>query len=330
MPGYERTMGVRRSGCDGERMSNALTVRSPRCRRSSSRWLDGALYPFATKRFATPHGSVSYVDEGAGPPVLFVHGTPSWSFEWRAVISALSREYRCIAPDHLGFGLSDKPPDAPLAPEDHAERLRALVLALDLTDLTLVVHDFGGPIGLPIALDLKHRVTRVIVVNSFMWSHAEDPAVARIDRFVRSFVGRVLYRFANFSPRVLLPASFADKTRLTRRVHRHYVAPFSRRSEREAPYALACALIGSSAYYDGLWARRSELARVPLTIVWGERDPAFGRQHLQRWIGAFPSAHVVRVPDAGHFVAEERPDVLITAIRARGEGAQLGAAIASR
>jgi len=149
-----------------------------------------------------------------------------------------------------------------------------------------------------------------------MWSNAEDPTVVRIDRFVRSFIGRFLYRFMNISPRVLLPASFAEKKRLTKRVHRQYVAPFGRRSEREAPYALARALLGSSAFYDALWARRSELARLLLTLVWGERDPAFGEQHLQRRIRAYPSAQVVRVPDAGHFVAEERPVVLIGVLRA--------------
>ena len=297
-------------------MTNAITAPPVLAARGSSSWLDTALYPFATKRFATAHGSMSYVDEGSGPAVLFVHGTPSWSFEWRTVIAAVSREHRCIAPDHLGFGLSDKPADAPLAPEDHALRLRALVEALDLSDFTLVVHDFGGPIGLPLALELAHRVKRVIVVNSFMWSHAEDPTVLRIDRFVRSFLGRFLYRFMNVSPRVLLPASFADKKRLTKRLHRQYVAPFARRAEREAPYALARALMGSSAFYDALWARRSELARLPMTIVWGERDPAFGEQHLQRWIQAYPGAEVVRVPDAGHFVAEERPDVLVDVLRA--------------
>jgi haloalkane dehalogenase len=130
-------------------------------------------------------------------------------------------------------------------------------------------------------------------------------------------LGRFLYRFLNVSPRMLLPASFADRKRLTKRLHRQYIAPFGRRSEREAPYALARALLGSSAFYDALWARRSELTRLPMTLVWGERDPAFGEKHLQRWIRAYPNAQVVRVPDAGHFVAEERPDVLIGVLRAQ-------------
>src|SRR5690606_31487561 len=120
-------------------------------------------------------------------------GTPSWSFEWRHVIRELSRDHRVIAPDHLGFGLSDKPFDAPLDPADHAERLRALAKHLELRDVTLVVHDFGGPIGLPLALGDDGLVGRVVVANSWMWSNEGERAVARIDRFVRSAIGRFLY-----------------------------------------------------------------------------------------------------------------------------------------
>ncbi len=120
-----------------------LTLRAPHTLSTSLPafpWLDRNLYPFSTKSFESGAGTMSYVDEGSGPPILFVHGTPSWSFEWRAVIEGLRATHRCIAPDHLGFGLSEKPSDARLSPRDHAERLRAFVEALDLRDVTLVVH----------------------------------------------------------------------------------------------------------------------------------------------------------------------------------------------
>lgn len=287
--------------------STALTV-------PSLAWLDRELYPFTPKRFRTADGAMSYVDEGAGPPVLLVHGTPSWSFEWREVIRALSKTHRVVAPDHLGFGLSDKPPRAPLAPEDHALRLKALVEELDLRDLELVVHDFGGPIGLPIALDMPERVKRITVVNTWMWPNGDDPQVRRLDRVIRSFVGRFLYRWLNFSPRVLLPAAFGDKTKLSKAAHRHYLAPFDARRDREATYALARALVGSDPFYATLWERRAELERVPMTIVWGMKDPAFQERHLAKWTTAFPSAEVVRIADAGHFVAEERPEAIVAAI----------------
>lgn len=277
-------------------------------------WLDREMYPFTPKRFPTADGSMSYVDEGSGPPVLLVHGTPSWSFEWREVIRALSKENRVVAPDHLGFGLSDKPADAPLAPEDHARRLRALVERLDLHDLTLVVHDFGGPIGFPIALDMPERVKRIMLVNTWMWPNGDDPSVVRLARVIRSFVGRFLYRWLNFSPRVLLPAAFGDKSKLTKTAHRHYLAPFAARRDREATYALARALVGSDPFYAALWERRAELAKVPMTIVWGMKDPAFQERHLARWMAEFPNAEVERIADVGHFVAEERPEVIVAAM----------------
>ncbi len=282
-------------------------------------WLDRAAYPFDPKTFATQEGRIRYLDEGPNDPsakaVLFVHGTPSWSFEWRNVVRALAPTHRCIAPDHLGFGLSDKPRAAALRPWDHARRLQDLVRALDLRDLTLVVHDFGGPIGLPIALDMPERVARVIVINSWLWSNQDDAQVVKLDRVIRSWLGRALYRWLNFSARVLLPAAFGDRKRLTRATHRQYIAPFARREQREAPYALALSLLGSSDFYAELWQRRGALASKPLEIIWGMRDPAFTEQHLARWQAAFPNARIERVPTAGHFVAEEAPEVIARVVK---------------
>jgi haloalkane dehalogenase len=278
-------------------------------------WLDKTLYPFSPGRFATPEGEMSYVDEGRGPPVLLVHGTPSWSFEFRGVIAELAGKRRVIAPDHLGFGLSDKPATGLDVP-DHARRLRALVESLDLRELTLVVHDFGGPIALPLALETD-RVRRVVVINSWMWPSEGDPRVARIDRLVRSPVGRFLYRRLGFSARVLLPSAFGDKRRLTRQVKRHYQAPLATRADREGTYAFALALRSADPHVAKLWARRDEL-RSRLSIVWGDRDPLITSVHRDRWVSAFPEADLTRVPDAGHFVAEERPEVVAAQVLAVG------------
>lgn len=275
--------------------------------------IDRALYPFEPKRFATGDGAMSYVDVGRGPPVLLVHGTPSWSFEFREVITALSPKHRVIAPDHLGFGLSDKPEGAGYTPADHARRLLALVDALDLRDLTLVVHDFGGPIGLPVALDRSDRVTRVIVLNSWMWPNAEDASVQRIDRLVRSRLGRFLYFDLNISPTQILKSAFGDARRLTPALHAHYLAPFRRRETRASLYAMALALGGADPYYEGLWARRSAL-KGKLELVWGLSDPAFGLHHLARWKQAFSDAEVIELPGIGHFVAEEAPEAVVRAV----------------
>lgn len=293
----------------------ALATRTTALATALPAWLDRNAYPFTPARFATRDGELAYLDEGRGPVVLFVHGTPSWSFEARALVRALAPDHRVVVPDHLGFGLSDKPVDAPLDPASHAHRLRELVERLDLRDVTLVVHDFGGPIGLPLALDTS-RIARVVLLNTWMWSSEGDRSIARLDRFVRSFVGRLAYRWGNLSARVLLPASFGDRKALTKDVHRQYLGPFAHRRDREGTYAMACALRGSDPYYASLWAKREALQRLPVSVVWGLADPAFTEQHLARWESALPQAPVTRLRGCGHFVAEERPDAVLAAIRA--------------
>src|SRR5688572_15338297 len=110
-------------------------------------WVDREAWPWEGRMVDVGEGRMHVTEVGQGPPILLVHGTPTWSFEWRHVIRELSKTHRCIAPDHLGFGLSDRPADAGYRPEDHARRLQRLVEVLGLERFTLVVHDYGGPIG---------------------------------------------------------------------------------------------------------------------------------------------------------------------------------------
>jgi pimeloyl-ACP methyl ester carboxylesterase len=277
-------------------------------------WLDRAQYPFRPRRLETAQGALSYVDEGSGPTVVLVHGTPTWSFLWRRVIRHLAAGHRVIAPDHLGFGLSDKPRDGAYAPADHARRLGALLDALDVRDVTLVAHDFGGPIALAWALDHRERLARLALCNTWAWSLDGDPRIARGARLAASALGRLLYTRLNASPRLLIPASVADRRALARDVHRQYLAPFPDAASREAPWALARALLGAGAWYDALWARRGELAEVPALLAWGMRDPTFGAAYLARWREALPHAAVAEIAGSGHFVPEEAPDALARAL----------------
>lgn len=278
-------------------------------------WLDRRLYPFSPRRFETADGTLSYLDEGRGPVVLLVHGTPSWSFEFREVVRELARDHRVIAPDHLGFGLSDKPARASLTLDLHRSRLAALMEALDLRDVTLVVHDFGGPIALPLALLPERRIRRLVVLNSWMWPSDGDATIARIDRLVRSALGRFLYLRLGFSARVILPNAFGNKRLLTGSVKRHYLAPLNSAPARAGTYAMALALKGEDAAYAELWSARAQLAELPMALVWGGRDPVLTAQHRRRWEEAFPDAAVEVLDDAGHFVAEERPDAVVDAVR---------------
>lgn len=279
-------------------------------------WVDRALYPFPSRWSDTADGRMHYVDEGEGPAILMVHGTPTWSFLFRELIADLSTDHRVVAADHLGFGLSEKPEDAPYRPEDHAARLSGLVDRLGLRDLTLVVHDFGGPIGLARALERPDEIRALVLFDTWLWSLEGTPAV-KASRFFSTPVGRFLYTRLNLSPRVLLKTAFADKAKLTPEIHRHYLRPFPRAAERRAPWELARALAGSTEWYAELWSRRNRLADIPTRILWGMKDPLFGPEFLTRWREGLPHAQVTTFPDAGHFVPEEvEGRVLAEAIRA--------------
>jgi pimeloyl-ACP methyl ester carboxylesterase len=262
-----------------------------------------------------PAGDIHYADEGRGEPVLFSHGTPTWSFEWRHLIRALSATHRCIAPDHLGFGLSERPRDASYTPGAHAERFAQLVDALELDSLTLVVHDYGGPIALPVALDDRRRVRRLVVINTWMWPLDDDPDMRRAARIAGGRIGKLLYRWANLSLRLIMPSAYADRRRLTPEIHAQYLAPFSDRWSRGAVlWPLARALLGSTAHYESLWNMRDRVRDIPTLIVWGTRDPAFRMQHLVRWRSLIPGARVVELP-IGHWPHEEDPDSVTAAVQ---------------
>jgi haloalkane dehalogenase len=278
-------------------------------------WLDRSLYPFAPKRLALPDGQLSYLDEGSGPPILFAHGTPTWSVDWRHLVSTLSRNHRCIAPDHLGFGLSDRPASADYGVPAHARRLESFADALGLERFTLVAHDFGGPIALPLAL--AGRVERLVLLNTFFWPVDDDPHVARPARLLGGALGRFLYRVLNFSLRVITPMAYADRRALTAALHRQLLAPFAqRRKDRVLVlHALARALLGARDHYARLWEERERLAKIPSLLVWGMRDPAFTPAALARARTALPSARVVEVA-AGHWPQEEAPAAVADAVGA--------------
>jgi haloalkane dehalogenase len=268
-------------------------------------WLDRAAYPFSSRWAEIDGARMHYIDEGQGPTLLMVHGTPTWSFLYRHLVTGLRDRFRCVVPDHLGFGLSDKPAGDAYRPQDQARRLAAFVQALGLEDLTLAVHDFGGPIGLAYALDHPDNVRRLVVFNTWMWSLAGEPQYARVGRLLSGALGRFLYERLGFSLNVVFRHAVADKTRYTRAVHAQYAAPLRDPAARHATWIYLRELLGSSDWYAGQWARRERLAAIPALLVWGLKDPAFGKW-LPRWRTVFRRAEVVAWEDVGHAPPEER------------------------
>ncbi|HVY28221.1 MAG TPA: alpha/beta fold hydrolase [Polyangiaceae bacterium] len=273
-------------------------------------WLDRAAFPFESRWVATSAGQVHYVDEGRrdGEVVLLVHGTPTWSFEYRHVIPVLARTRRVIAVDHLGFGLSERPRDFEYTPEAHSRVLREVVEKLGLERFALVVHDYGGPIALPVAVERPERITSLVVINSWMWPLAEDAELAKGARLAGSRLGRFLYRWLNFSLRVLMPYAYADRRKLTPGVHAQYLALFRRPADRVLVlWALARALLASAPALSRLWDARARLAGIPALLLWGLGDRALPPQVLARWRQAWPQARVQELAGVGHWPHEEAP-----------------------
>ena len=278
-------------------------------------WLDRDAYPFQTRELPLTEGVMSVVDEGAGPPVVLVHGTPSWSWEWRGVVQALRPHGRVIAPDHLGFGLSSKPPTADYSMAAHTRRFGEVMDALDVTDAIVVVHDVAGIIGLPWVLDHPDRVRAVVLTNTFMWP-IEGP-MAWLMRLYGTAPGRAIYRWTNLSPRWLLPWAWGRHTPLTPTVHHHYLGPFPRFSDRHAVAAVPGELVSSS--LATLAERAPELRGFRVRAVWGMADPLVGATALARWETLIPGLRTDTLPECGHFIADEAPDRVAAAIVALQE-----------
>lgn len=278
-------------------------------------WLDRVAWPFAPHGVDTGDGLQHYVDEGQGSPVVLVHGTPTWSFEWRHVIAGLRATHRVIAPDHLGFGLSSRPVGAGYRSEDHARRFRRFIdLVCPEGPLTLVVHDVGGPIALDWALDHPERLAHVVITNSWMWPFDDDASMRRKARMAGSAVGRWLYRRINASQRIIMPSAYGDRRRLTPAIHAQYLAVFPDADSRERVlFAVAQALLGSSPFYANLWRRRDRLTG-DVQVLWGMRDSAFPPPILARWQAAYPHARVTQFDDAGHWPHEEAPEAFVRAV----------------
>lgn len=268
-----------------------------------------------TKRYETPAGAMAYTDVGTGPPALFLHGNPTNAFLYRHLIRELSTDHRCVAPDYLGFGRSDKPTDFSYRPQAHATHVEGLCNQLGLDDLTLVMHDWGGPIGLSFALQHPDRVKRLVLFNTWGWPHDRDWWVRSFSLLAGSPLGRILIRRYNAFARWIVPLAVADRSRLSHEAVHAYADPLDTPDHRTASWILSRSLRTETEWLRSLWSHRERLRNHPTLVCWGTRDPAFGaEQYLRRWTSLFANATVHRL-DVGHYVPEEMGTDLVPIVR---------------
>lgn len=272
-------------------------------------------YPL-TSRWMLHEGSrMHYVDEGRGRPVLLLHGNPTWSYAYRHVIGELRGEARLIAPDYPGFGLSDHPPGYGYTPVEHARWVELLIERLDLHGIVLVVQDWGGPIGLSIAVRRPERIAGVVVLNTWCWRPDVPMRLFSMAMGSRG-LGRYLTIKRNLFVRKLIPAGIVHKEKLTPEVMDAYQAPFRMEAARTGVWVFPRAITKSADWVHDTEARLGVLREKPAAILWPARDPAFGKaRYLARWRAVFPKAKVETVADAGHYIQEDRPDRVSAAIR---------------
>jgi cis-3-alkyl-4-acyloxetan-2-one decarboxylase len=265
-------------------------------------------YPFRSHFLDLAAGRLHYLDEGSGPVVLMLHGNPTWSYYFRKLIAQLRDQYRVIAVDHLGCGLSAKPQEYSYTLAGHIANLEALLAHLGLTRFSLVVHDWGGAIGFGCAVRRPAAIERIVVMNSAAFRSTRIPWRIKICRLPRlgEFLVRRLNGFAG-------PARFmAVRRPLPPAVAKAYLAPYDSWQNRVAIYRFVADIPLAPdhpsyptlvAIEDGLAGLRR--AGVPLLLLWGGSDFCFTEHFYHEWRLRFPEAEGHFFPDAGHYLLED-------------------------
>lgn len=256
-----------------------------------------------------------YVDEGTGPPIVFCHGNPTWSFLYRKIITRLRGRFRCIAVDYLGFGLSERPEGYGYTTEEHVRCLGELVDHLQLDGFIVMGQDWGGPVGMAVAAARQDRVHGVVLGDTWFW-----PADLRMTAFARVMSmpwmqRQILER--NVFVDWIIPLGTARK--LTPGEMDHYrkvqPSPSARAGIAEMPRQLLAARPLLQRLASDVPAR---LGAKPALLVWGRKDLAFRSAHLlPRMQAAFPGNVTVMLPHAGHYIQEDAPDEIARAITER-------------
>jgi haloalkane dehalogenase len=286
---------------------------SPADRPARPPWVPDELFPFESHYADVAGARVHYVDEGSGPPLLLLHGNPTWSFLYREIVAGLRDRHRCIAVDHPGFGLSSPAPGYRYTPAEHAHVLEGLVLRLDLAGVTMMVQDWGGPIGFAVATRHPERFAAFVIANTWAWPKA-DPGTQLFSRLLGGPVGRRLILNRNLFVERLLPAGVRRRT-LPEAVMDAYRGPFPTPASRRPTAVFPREILASRPFLADIERRLPRVSDRPALIVWPTKDVAFGARERRRWEELFPDHRTVLLEGAGHYMQEDAPEEIVSAIR---------------
>ncbi|MGH9183841.1 MAG: alpha/beta fold hydrolase [Acidimicrobiales bacterium] len=277
-------------------------------------WVSDELFPFQSRFVDVDGNSIHYVDEGVGPVLLMLHGNPTWSFLYRDLVAGLRDRSRCIALDYPGFGLSHPRPGYGFGAAEHSSVVEAFVAHLDLSEVTLMVHDWGGPIGLGAAGRAPERYRALVIANTWAWPVSGNRRHQWFSTVMGGPVGRFLIGEANAFVNVLVPGGHRRR-RLTAAERAHYRGPFTEKEAREPMAVLPREIVAASGFLSQVEANLARLADRPTLITWADRDRAFRQDEKRRFESLFPHHTTVDLRAAGHFVPDDAGDQLVLVIR---------------
>ena len=281
---------------------------------------DPELYPFTSRWFDSTHGQMHYIDEGAGPPIVFCHGNPTWSFLYRDIITRLRDQFRCIAPDYLGFGLSDRPLGYGYTIEEHATVVGELVDHLKLDGYVTMGQDWGGPISMAVDTARADRVRGIVLGNTWFWP-ADDPRMKLFSKVMSSRPMQRAILNKNFFVERLIP--MGTSRTLTPREMAHYRGVQPSADARKGVAVMPKQILAARPLLDRL-ARDvpATLGAKSALLVWGMKDFGFRpKRMIPRMRATFPNHVLVQLPAANHYIQEDAPDRIAAAIIKRfGQG----------
>jgi haloalkane dehalogenase len=278
--------------------------------------LDPTEYPFTDRWLPYRDGYIHYLDEGQGPAVLLLHGNPTWSYLYRNVIKELSEEFRLIAPDYPGFGMSKAPNGYRFTPQEQSEAVHDLIRRLDLKDFILVVQDWGGPIGLNYAVRHRNNLRGIVVMNTWAWP-AEILPMKLFSLAMGGWpIGYWLQTRRNFFAKVIVPHGIYQAEKVTDSLRKAYTDPFPTPKSRIPTWIFPRQIRKARTWLVDIESKLSNLSDLPAQILWGTKDSAgFPLEQMAKWQNYLPMNETEILKDASHYVQEDRPDRVAASIR---------------